>query len=63
MVLSVDCTCSFHALQVCATDESAAIKGYLQRWHKGKKWKKQWMLIKDKVLFTFKATQVYCKSF
>lgn len=49
--------------QVSATDESAAIKGYLQKWHKGKKWKKQWFLIKNKVLFTYKATQVPVELF
>ncbi|XP_052779804.1 uncharacterized protein LOC128217033 isoform X2 [Mya arenaria] len=43
--------------EVSANDEGACMSGYLQKWHKGRKWKKQWYLIKDKVLFTFKATQ------
>ncbi|XP_045165344.2 protein piccolo-like isoform X2 [Mercenaria mercenaria] len=43
--------------EVSATDQGASMSGYLQRWHKGKKWKKKWYLIKDMVLYTFKATQ------
>lgn len=43
--------------EVTATDKGASMSGYLQKWHKGKRWKKQWYLIKDKVLFTFRATQ------
>ncbi|WAR25165.1 FGD6-like protein [Mya arenaria] len=31
-----------------ANDEGACMSGYLQKWHKGRKWKKQWYLIKDK---------------
>lgn len=47
----------FAIVKVSATDQGASMSGYLHRWHK-KKWKKNWYLIKDKVLFTFKATQV-----
>ncbi|KAL4226589.1 FYVE [Mactra antiquata] len=44
--------------EVAATDQDASMSGYLQKWHKGKKWKKkQWFLIRDKVLYTFKASQ------
>ena len=34
------------------------MSGYLQKLHKGKKWKKMWFVLKDKVLYQFKATQV-----
>ena len=48
----------FLCVQVSAMDEGARMSGYLHKWHKGRKWKKQWYLVKDKVLYTFKATQV-----
>ena len=34
------------------------MSGYLQKLHKAKKWKKMWFVLKDKVLYQFKATQV-----
>ena len=36
------------------------MSGYLQKLHKAKKWKKMWFVLKDKVLYQFKATQVTC---
>ncbi|XP_060563641.1 FYVE, RhoGEF and PH domain-containing protein 6-like isoform X2 [Ruditapes philippinarum] len=43
--------------EVAANDQGASMSGYLQRWHKNKKWKRKWYLIKDMVLYSFKATQ------
>ena len=34
------------------------MSGYLHKLHKGKKWRKLWFVLKDKVLYQFKATQV-----
>lgn len=41
-----------------ASDPDATISGYLYKWHKDKKWKKYWFVMKDKVLYTFKASEV-----
>lgn len=41
-----------------ASDPDATISGYLFKWHKDKKWKKYWFVMKDKVLYTFKASEV-----
>lgn len=43
--------------EVSANDQAACMSGYLYKWQKGRKWKRMWYLIKDKVLFSFKATQ------
>lgn len=41
-----------------ASDPDATISGYLHKWHKDKKWKKFWFLMKNNVLYTFKASEV-----
>ena len=43
-------------LQVAANEENADMSGYLKVW-KNKKWKKMWFVVKDKALFTFKASE------
>ncbi|XP_052249054.1 uncharacterized protein LOC127856886 isoform X3 [Dreissena polymorpha] len=43
--------------RVAANDEGASMSGYLQKWHKKKKWKKKWFLVKHNALYTFRATQ------
>ncbi|XP_062613414.1 uncharacterized protein LOC134275178 [Saccostrea cucullata] len=44
-------------LQIHANDPEATISGYLFKWHKEKKWKKYWFLMKDNVLYTFRASE------
>lgn len=44
-------------LKIHASDPDATISGYLYKWHKDKKWKKYWFVMKDKVLYTFKASE------
>lgn len=44
-------------LKIHASDPDATISGYLFKWHKDKKWKKYWFVMKDKVLYTFKASE------
>ncbi|XP_048739942.2 FYVE, RhoGEF and PH domain-containing protein 6-like isoform X3 [Ostrea edulis] len=44
-------------LKIHASDPDATISGYLFKWHKDKKWKKFWFLMKDNVLYTFKASE------
>lgn len=39
-----------------ATDEDITIKGYLQYKEK-KSWKRMWFVVKDKVLYTYKASE------
>lgn len=42
--------------EVSATDDDITIKGYLQ--HKEKRsWKRMWFVVKDKVLYTYKASE------
>nr|XP_022299386.1 activating transcription factor 7-interacting protein 1-like isoform X2 [Crassostrea virginica] len=44
-------------LHIHASDPDATISGYLHKWHKDKKWKKFWFLMKNNVLYTFKASE------
>jgi hypothetical protein len=47
----------FH--QVAASGEGSAISGYLSRCKSGKRrWKKLWLVIKGKVLYTYLASEV-----
>lgn len=43
--------------QVNANDENAEMSGYLHLW-KDRKWKKTWFVLKEKVLYAFKASEV-----
>jgi len=42
---------------VCANDDKADISGYLQQ-YKNRSWKQLWFVVKDKVLYTFRAVEV-----
>ncbi|XP_013395110.1 uncharacterized protein LOC106162376 [Lingula anatina] len=42
--------------EVHANDQGSEMSGYLKVW-KAKKWKKLWFVIKDKVLYTYKASE------
>jgi FYVE/RhoGEF/PH domain-containing protein 5/6 len=45
------------SVQVHANDEGSAMSGYL--WvAKNKKWKRLWFVVKGKVLYTYKASEV-----
>ncbi|KFM72194.1 FYVE, RhoGEF and PH domain-containing protein 6, partial [Stegodyphus mimosarum] len=41
--------------EVCANDQGSTISGYLQK-RVGKNWKKDWFVVKDKVLYEYKAS-------
>ncbi|KAL3853314.1 hypothetical protein ACJMK2_016863, partial [Sinanodonta woodiana] len=43
--------------EVHANDQGAMMSGYLKQFKKGKKWKRFWFVLKDKVLYTFKASE------
>lgn len=48
-------------LKVCASDPKALISGYLQRYIGGKRsWKRYWFVIKNMVIYTFKASEDVC---
>ncbi|GBO05004.1 FYVE, RhoGEF and PH domain-containing protein 6 [Araneus ventricosus] len=42
--------------EVCANDQGSTISGYLQK-RIGKSWKKEWFVVKDKVLYEYKASE------
>ncbi|XP_054709219.1 uncharacterized protein LOC129218921 [Uloborus diversus] len=42
--------------EVCANDQGSTISGYLQK-RSGKNWKKDWFVIKDKVLYEYRASE------
>ncbi|GIX86229.1 FYVE, RhoGEF and PH domain-containing protein 6 [Caerostris extrusa] len=42
--------------EVCANDQGSTISGYLQK-RIGKSWKKDWFVVKDKVLYEYKASE------
>ncbi|GFY59129.1 FYVE, RhoGEF and PH domain-containing protein 6 [Trichonephila inaurata madagascariensis] len=42
--------------EVCANDQGSTISGYLQK-RVGKSWKKEWFVVKDKVLYEYKASE------
>jgi hypothetical protein len=44
-------------LRVKANDEGAAMSGYLHQRTGGGKWKKVWFVLKDKVLYIYKASE------
>ncbi|KAK3595627.1 hypothetical protein CHS0354_009591 [Potamilus streckersoni] len=43
--------------EVHANDQGATMSGYLKQLKKSKKWKRFWFVLKDKVLYTFKASE------
>ncbi|XP_035229352.1 uncharacterized protein LOC118201365 isoform X2 [Stegodyphus dumicola] len=45
--------------EVCANDQGSTISGYLQK-RVGKNWKKDWFVVKDKVLYEYKASEDVC---
>lgn len=47
----------FCKFKVNASDVSVDMSGYLHLW-KDRKWKKMWFVLKQKVLYTFKASEV-----
>lgn len=47
----------FCKFKVNASDVSVDMSGYLHLW-KDRKWKKTWFVLKQKVLYTFKASEV-----
>ena len=48
---------AINLLQVRANDLACSMSGNLKVM-KGKKWKKYWFLLKDKVLYKYKASEV-----
>ena len=44
-------------LQVHANDQGSDMSGYMKVW-KVKKWKKFWFVVKDKVLYKYRASEV-----
>src|ERR1700742_5116057 len=53
---------SIHFIQVCANDQGSLISGYLHRRMSRKTWKKFWFVIKDHVLYSYKASEDVCAS-
>lgn len=50
--------------QVSANTENSSMSGYLNRSKGSKKqWKRLWFVIKNKVLYTYAASEVPCGSF
>jgi len=44
-------------LKVSANDEGSAMSGYLKKRQKNSKWKRCWFVLKDRVLYTYKASE------
>lgn len=42
---------------MCANDQGSTISGYLHK-KTGKSWKRDWFVVKDKVLYEYKASEV-----
>ena len=42
-------------LRIGANDEGAVISGYLHKLEKGEAWRKMWFVVKEHVLYTYKA--------
>lgn len=59
MYVHSDETCFSHFLQVSANTENSSMSGYLNRSKGNKKqWKRLWFVIKNKVLYTYAASEV-----
>lgn len=54
---SFDLDLFFFNFKVSANVEDAEMSGYLKQWTK-KRWKKMWFVLKGKVLYTYKASEV-----
>lgn len=52
-----NCCKTFVSYQVCANDQGSTISGYLHK-KTGKSWKRDWFVVKDKVLYEYKASEV-----
>lgn len=48
--------------KVCANDQGSLFSGYLHRRMGRKSWKRFWFVIKDHVLYTYKASEDVCAS-
>ena len=44
-------------LKVSANDEGSAMSGYLKKRQKNSKWKRCWFVLKDRGLYTYKASE------
>ena len=44
-------------LKVSANDEGSQMSGYLKKRQKNSKWKRCWFVLKDRVLYTYKASE------
>ncbi|KAG7253490.1 hypothetical protein CRUP_029356 [Coryphaenoides rupestris] len=67
VMMCMNCTCDFslmlrrhhcHACGRVTVCEEGAISGSLQRSKRSKHWKRLWFLLKDKVLYTYRAQEV-----
>lgn len=44
-------------LKISANSEGAQVSGYLKRKQKNTKWKRCWFVLKDRVLYTYRASE------
>jgi hypothetical protein len=44
-------------LQVCANDEGSQMSGHLRRRQRTSKWKRGWFVLKDRVLYVYRASE------
>jgi len=44
-------------LKISANSEGSQVSGYLRRKQRGLKWKRSWFVLKDRVLYTYKASE------
>ena len=44
-------------LQLGANSEGSQMSGYLRRRRRGQRWKRAWFVLKDRVLYTYKASE------
>jgi FYVE/RhoGEF/PH domain-containing protein 5/6 len=44
-------------LQVCANDEGSQMSGHLRRRQRTSKWKRGWLVLKDRVLYVYRASE------
>ena len=44
-------------LKISANSEGSQVSGYLRRKQRGLKWKRSWFVLKDRVLYTYRASE------
>lgn len=57
IAISTDVVIGCCLSQVSASADNADMSGYLRQW-KHRAWKRLWFVVKDNVLYTFKASEV-----